>query len=117
MAYMHLVFYINLLELWYRPPPEKNFRPGPIEHPKVAGERYEVKAILRYKSVKNKLQYKVKWLGWPTKDSIWELEGHLNYCEDILKEYWDQGLQSINRRKRSNTIVLSRPIKKAYSRL
>jgi len=55
MACVHPVFYVNLLELWYRPPPEKNFRLGPIEHPEVVGERYEVEAILRYKSVKNKL--------------------------------------------------------------
>jgi len=55
MAYIHLVFYINLLELWYRLPLEKNFHLGPIEHPKVVGERYKVKAILYYKSVKNKL--------------------------------------------------------------
>jgi len=55
MACVYLVFYINLLELWYRPPLEKNFRLGPIKHPKVVGERYKVKAILYYKSVKNKL--------------------------------------------------------------
>ena len=55
MARVYLVFYVNLLELWHRLPPEKNFRLGLIEHPKVVGKRYEVKAILRYKSIKNKL--------------------------------------------------------------
>jgi len=55
MAYAYLVFYVNLLELWHRPLPEKNFRLGPIEYPKVVGERYKVEAILCYKSVKNKL--------------------------------------------------------------
>jgi len=55
MAYMHLVFYINLLELWHRLLLEKNFRLGPIKHLKVVGERYKVEAILYYKSVKNKL--------------------------------------------------------------
>jgi len=55
MACVHLVFYVNLLELWHRLLPEKNFCLGLIKHPKVVGERYEVKAILRYKSVKNKL--------------------------------------------------------------
>jgi len=55
MARMHLVFYVNLLELWYRLLPEKNFRLGLIEYPKVVGERYKVEAILRYKSVENKL--------------------------------------------------------------
>ena len=32
-----------------------NFHLGPIEYPKVVGEWYKVKAILHYKSVKNKL--------------------------------------------------------------
>ena len=86
---MHLVFYINLLELQYRLPLEKNFQLGLIKYPKVVGELYEVKAILYYTSIKNKLQYKVKWLGQPAKDSIQELEDHLNYYKDILKEYQD----------------------------
>ena len=46
---------MDLLELWYGLPPEKNFQLGLIKHPKVVGERYKVKAILSYKSIKNKL--------------------------------------------------------------
>jgi len=49
------VFYINLLELQYRLLLEKNFCLGLIKHPKVVGEQYKVKAILRYKFIKNKL--------------------------------------------------------------
>ena len=60
MAYIYLVFYVNLLELWYRPPPEKNFCLGLIKYPKVVGKRYKVKAILCYKPIKNKVYYKVK---------------------------------------------------------
>ena len=89
MAYIYLVFYVNLLELQYRLLLEKNFRLGLIKYPKVVGEQYKVKAILRYKPIKNKVYYKVKQLGQPAKDSIQELEDYLNYCEDILKEYWD----------------------------
>ena len=70
MARIHLVFYMSLLEPWHKPPPEKNFRLGPIEHPKVVGERYKVKAILYHKSIKNETLYKVKWLKWPAEDSI-----------------------------------------------
>ena len=70
MACIYLVFYINLLELQHKLPLEKNFYLGPIKYPKVVGERYKVKAILRYKFVKNKLQYKIKWLEQPTEDSI-----------------------------------------------
>ena len=63
------MFYINLLELWHKLPLEKNFCLGPIEHPKVVGKQYKVKAILHYKSIKNKLYYKVKWLRWPAENS------------------------------------------------
>ena len=89
MAYIYSVFYINLLEPWYKPLLEKNFRLSPIKHPKVVGERYKVKAILRHKSVKNKLQYKIKWLKWPAEDSIWEPADYFNNCKHLLKEYWD----------------------------
>ena len=47
------MFYVNLLELWHKPPLEKNFYLGLIEHPKVVGEWYKVEIILHYKSVKN----------------------------------------------------------------
>ena len=60
MVRIYLVFYVNLLELLYRLPPEKNFQLGLIKHPKVVGEWYKVKAILRYKPIKNKVYYKVK---------------------------------------------------------
>ena len=49
------MFYISLLELWYKLLLEKNFRLGLIEYLKVVGERYKIEAILRYKSVKNKI--------------------------------------------------------------
>jgi len=70
MAWIHPVFHINLLEPWHKPPPEKNFYLGPIEHLKVVGKWYKVEAILRHKSVKNEIQYKVKWLKWLAEDSI-----------------------------------------------
>ncbi len=63
------MFHINLLEPWHKPPPEKNFHPGPVKYPEVAGEWYKVEAILRHKSVKNQTYYEVKWLKWLAEDS------------------------------------------------
>ena len=60
---------------------EKNFYLGLIKYLKVVGERYKVKAILRYKSIKNEFYYKVKQLGQPAKDSIQELVDYLNNCK------------------------------------
>ena len=89
MACIYLVFYINLLKLQYKLPLKKNFYLGPIKHPRVVGEWYKVKAILYYKSVKNKLQYKIKQLGQPAKDFIQELADYLNNYKYLFKEYWD----------------------------
>jgi hypothetical protein len=60
MAYIYLVFYINLIKLWHKLLLKKNFYLGVIKHPKVVSKQYKVKTILYYKSVKNKLKYKVK---------------------------------------------------------
>ena len=84
------------------------------------GEQYKVKAILYYKSIKNKLQYKVKWLGQPAKDFIQEPKDHLKYCKNSLKKYQNQGLQSIRHKKYFNTTILLQPKKKliiGYKRL
>ncbi len=106
MAWIYPVFHINLLELWHKPPLEKNFCLGLIEHPEVVGEQYKVEAILCHKSIKNETLYKVKWLKWLAEDSMWEPVNHLNNCEHLLEEYWDQGLPSTNRRKCSGITVL-----------
>ena len=89
MAWIYPVFHVNLLELWHKLPLEKNFYLGLIEHLKVAGKRYKVEAILYYKSIKNETLYEVKWLKWPTEDSMWEPVDYLNNCEYLLEKYWD----------------------------
>ena len=55
----------------------------------MVGEQYKVETILHHKSIKNKLQYKIKWLGWPIKDSIQKPADYLNNCKYLFKEYWD----------------------------
>lgn len=97
MVYIHPVFHVSLLEPWESPLPEKNFRPGPIEHPEVEDDRYEVEAILHHKYVKGKPFFEVKWLGWPVADTTWEPEENLDNCEEILKEYWATNPSPIGR--------------------
>ncbi|KAF2182083.1 hypothetical protein K469DRAFT_691685 [Zopfia rhizophila CBS 207.26] len=87
MARIHPIFHISLLESWNDPPQEKNFRPGPIKHPKVEGDQYEVEGILRHKTAQGQLQYEVKWLGWPVEDSTWEPRHHLDNCDELLEDY------------------------------
>jgi hypothetical protein len=88
MAKIHPVFHVSLLEDWNEPPPEQGFRPGPIQHPEIAGDRYEVEGILEHRGPPEKRQYRIKWLGWPVEDSTWEPESNLDNCEETLREYW-----------------------------
>ncbi len=87
MAWIYLIFHVNLLEPWHKLPLEKNFYLGPIEYLEVVGERYKVKVILCHKSVKNEFHYTIKWLGWLAEDFIWEPINYFNNCEHLLKEY------------------------------
>ena len=61
MAYIYLVFYINLLEPWHKLLLKKNFCLGLIEHPKVVGKWYKVKTILCYKAVEIGLCTCTRW--------------------------------------------------------
>jgi Chromo (CHRromatin Organisation MOdifier) domain len=61
-----------------RPPPDL-----------IDGEaEYEVEAIRshRYFGKNKRLQYLLKWKGYPEADNTWELEDHLN-APDLLKQY------------------------------
>jgi hypothetical protein len=92
MSRLHPVFNVSLLEPWYPPELESNFRPGTIQIPDdiAVGDRYEVEGILEHKDTQARgREYLVKWLGWPVEDSTWEPANHLDHCEEILREYLD----------------------------
>ena len=85
---IHLVFHVSLLTPYIettvhgpnytRPPPDL-----------VEGEaEWEVEAILahQYFGRQKKLQYLVKWLGYPDSDNTWEPVENL-HADDLTQDY------------------------------
>jgi hypothetical protein len=99
MSRIHPVFHVSLLERWRDPPASRGFRPGPVQHPEIAGDHYEVEAILRHKGGGKSRKFLVKWAGWNHADNTWEPEEHLNNCEELLKEYWEHPIVEPSRRR------------------
>jgi len=63
-----------------RPPPDL-----------IEGEaEYEVEQILdvRRKGRGRKLQYYIKWKGFPMSDSMWEPPEHLNNAQDLVTDFY-----------------------------
>ena len=50
-------------------------------------EEYEVEAILDKKLVQHRLQYLVKWLGYPLHDATWKPLENLTNAQQILKDF------------------------------
>ncbi|KAK7287283.1 hypothetical protein RIF29_00489 [Crotalaria pallida] len=73
-------------------------RPGPIASD---SEMYPVQAIRRKKVKKGsgKVQYLVKWLGWPESANTWEPPENLELVPDIV-EAFEKSLESGKQRKR-----------------
>jgi hypothetical protein len=60
---------------------------------------YEVEGILEYRdTVVRGREYKVKWLGWLVEEATWELTSYLDYCEEILNEYYRSPKDALRRR-------------------
>jgi chromobox protein 5 len=50
-------------------------------------EEFEVESVVRYRRHRGKLQYLIKWLGWPLSESTWDNENDLNHCNSALKHF------------------------------
>ena len=49
-------------------------------------EEYEVEKILDKRKHYGKIQYLIKWKGYPLSEASWESENNLN-CPDLLEEF------------------------------
>ncbi|XP_006661688.1 probable chromo domain-containing protein LHP1 [Oryza brachyantha] len=61
--------------------------------PKLAEGFYEIEDIRRRRLRKGKLQYLVKWRGWPESANTWEPLENLSACSDIIDAF-EMRLQS-----------------------
>ena len=46
-----------------------------------------MESILDHRIKNNRVEYKIKWVGYSKNDSTWEPETNLESCPDILKNY------------------------------
>ena len=93
---VHPVFHVSLLKAAVprdtnqfpdSTPPE--LFPLPIEDD--SGQTYdgewEVEKILKHRRHKGKVQYLVKWTGYPVSQSTWEPESHLENAKELIQDY------------------------------
>ena len=86
---IHPVFHVSLLKP-YHPSPSDFERPTPppaIIIPETDHEEYEVETILEKRTLRNRPQYLVKWLGYPLHDATWEPVENLENAKETIQEY------------------------------
>jgi len=52
-----------------------------------AALEYQVEKITDSRIVKNKIQYLVKWLGYPESESTWEPEVNVRNAQDAITQF------------------------------
>ncbi|OHT15797.1 hypothetical protein TRFO_13805 [Tritrichomonas foetus] len=61
-------------------------------------ETYEVEAIINHRKKHGKIQYFLKWVGYPSSQNTWEFENNMN-CPELIKEYWDRKKDEMSSRQ------------------
>ncbi|XP_076940251.1 chromo domain protein LHP1-like [Bidens hawaiensis] len=86
------------------------------ERPKLAEGFYEIESVRKKRSRKGKIQYLIKWRGWPEAANTWEPVENLMSCSDIIDAFEERmrsGKQrSSRKRKRKNAVAIQPPVKK-----
>ncbi|CAA0820697.1 Chromo domain-containing protein LHP1 [Striga hermonthica] len=79
------------------------------ERTKLADGYYEIEAVRRKRVRKGKVQYLIKWRGWPEAANTWEPVGNLLQCSDIIDAF-EESLKPgksrcIRKRKRKASVT------------
>ena len=83
---IHPVFHISLLKRYNEP--DELARPPPPP-PVIINdeEEYEVEQILDKRTLRKKVQYLVKWIGYPLHDATWEPIENLTNAAEKVKDF------------------------------
>ncbi len=87
---IHPVFHANLLTPYKETVLHgTNYTRPPLD-PIVGEAKYKVEQILdvRRQGQGCKLQYYIKWKGFPMSDSTWEPPEHLNNAQDLITDFY-----------------------------
>ena len=84
---IHDSFHVSLL----KPYEEDPFKRSEVKKPEIlfpdGHVEYEVENILSHRTRQGKIQYLVKWKGYPDHENTWEVEENLENCSEILHKY------------------------------
>jgi hypothetical protein len=98
---LHPVFNTDLLRKYidgaaeFPQRPQRDARPGPVpeEDPAAGGPAageptYEVEAVTgKRTSRRNKVEYRLRWRGWPEEQSSWVAEEECGDCGELVADY------------------------------
>ncbi|RWS13632.1 chromobox protein 1-like protein [Dinothrombium tinctorium] len=62
-------------------------------------EEYVVEKILEKRKRNGRIEYLIKWQGWPDEDNTWEPEEHLS-CPDLVREFEEKQRRKKEKRAR-----------------
>jgi Chromo (CHRromatin Organisation MOdifier) domain/Integrase core domain len=86
---IHPIFHVSMLKP-YKESPNEFSRAAPLPPVTIPGSdepEYEVESILDKRSTRGKVQYLVKWMGYPLHDATWEPEENLKNSQQLVKEF------------------------------
>ena len=105
---IHPVFHVQYLKPYnesttFKTRPEIENRPPAQYLEDTKEEAYTVESILDKRITRNKIQYLVKWEGYPDWESTWEPESAFKYHRDAINEYEKKNLVSRKTRSQQRT--------------
>lgn len=87
---IHPVFHVSLLKP-YKDPSLVEHRAAPLPPPPAISingqDEYEVERILDKRTRRRKVEYLVKWIGYPEYEATWEPLAHLTNATDAIAEF------------------------------
>lgn len=85
MGRIHSVFHVSLLEPYVANDIPDRLAPPPPPIQYDGQDEFEVEEIVDSRLRYGRLQYKVKWVGYPAPE--WEPADNLTHCQDLINEF------------------------------